>query len=277
VSLDPNQILGTPRAEAPPDGLPDANALGRIYTSESEQKGPPGVKLAFLDPVTTGLLASGAAEATGVGAGAGAGTAGALGTGAIVSNPVGWIVGGVIVVGGGGYLLYRYLHQEPAKKEEATTDTDGNVKVKDCDIKPYKKQKCPDGYEAHHLVPDYVLRYGTRDDSSMRVGGMPSLADGPAICVKGGAKEQGSEHNQFHAAVDPAIAALGDENGLAKLKDVIAAVKKQAAKVKPQCKQAIDEAIDKAFGDKDPDTLVRTTQQPLTPRAPKTTTPEALP
>lgn len=64
------------------------------------------------------------------------------------------------------------------------------------------------GMQAHHIVPDWTLRYGTRNDGSQRIPNMPSLNDGMTICVMGHASERDTEHNQAHFA-DGAIEDLG--------------------------------------------------------------------
>ncbi len=135
------------------------------------------------------------------------------------------------------------------KDKKAASSDDKNVRVEDdpCKTGPYKNMNCPPGSQAHHIMPDYTMRYGTRADAGMRIGNMPSLDEGMAICAKGGAKEAGSEHNQLHSSVDLAVAALGDEYGLAKLGDVVKVVKEKTKKVKDKCKEAIDKAIDKQF------------------------------
>ncbi|WP_431261551.1 hypothetical protein ACQ86G_23850 [Roseateles chitinivorans] len=81
-----------------------------------------------------------------------------------------------------------------------------------CGVKPFKDQTCPTGQQAHHIVPDYALRYGNRADGAKginRIPGMPSLDDGPSICLTGGSKVKNSEHNKAHEGTDPQIADLG--------------------------------------------------------------------
>ncbi len=131
-----------------------------------------------------------------------------------------------------------------------------------CNIKPYKDLKCPTGQQAHHIVPDYTLRYGTRGDKGARIPGMPSLADGPAICLTGGSKKKGSEHNQAHEGTDPRIAERGGTSGMAPIGELIEISAEEVGNVKPHCKQKIKDEVDKAFKGVDRKKYGRTTQQP---------------
>ena len=137
----------------------------------------------------------------------------------------------------------------------------------DCGIKPYKKQKCPTGQQAHHIVPDYALRYGTRGDKGKRIPGMPSQADGPSICLSGGSKNQGSDHNKAHDGTDPRIAKEGKRTdngtlGTAPIGDIIDISIDEVTKVKPHCADEIKTKTNDAFKDVDRNKYGRTTQQP---------------
>ncbi|MET3120383.1 hypothetical protein AAKU64_004635, partial [Undibacterium sp. GrIS 1.8] len=156
------------------------------------------------------------------------------------------------------------------KKNDASPPGDG-VKVvgsggdNDCGIKPYKDQKCPKGQQAHHIVPDYALRYGNRKNTQARIPGMPSLDDGPSICLSGGSKTNGSEHNQAHEGTDPKIAAAGlradnGPNGLATMGEILDISTDEVAKVKPHCKDEIKRKVDEAFKGVDKNKYGRTTQ-----------------
>jgi hypothetical protein len=63
---------------------------------------------------------------------------------------------------------------------------------------PYDELECEEGQEAHHVVPDWMLRLGKRGGPE-RINSMPSLAKEPAICLKGGS---GKEHNTAHKHTD---------------------------------------------------------------------------
>ena len=74
-----------------------------------------------------------------------------------------------------------------------------------CELVPYKELECPKGSERHHVVPDWMLRLGKRGGPE-QIPGMPSLDDGPAICLEGGS---GSEHNTAHKHTDRPAARVG--------------------------------------------------------------------
>ena len=62
---------------------------------------------------------------------------------------------------------------------------------------------CGPGYQAHHIVPDYTLRYGTRAEAERdekRIPGLPKFGEGPSICLFGQKADAGSEHGLAHAA-----------------------------------------------------------------------------
>ena len=73
------------------------------------------------------------------------------------------------------------------------------------DIKDRCMVECGSTSQAHHIVPDYLLRYGTRPQpNDTRIpppegsAKPPDLKNGPAICLDGGASTRGSEHNTAH-------------------------------------------------------------------------------
>lgn len=144
----------------------------------------------------------------------------------------------------------------------------GNSGNNDCGIKAYKDQKCPKGQQAHHIVPDYTLRYGNRSDGEMglnRIPGMPSLDDGPSICLSGGSKVKGSDHNLAHEGTDPQIAAAGNRTdngpiGAAPIGELIDISIEEVGKVKPHCKEEIKKKVDDAFKGVDRNKHGRTTQ-----------------
>lgn len=83
-----------------------------------------------------------------------------------------------------------------------------------CELVPYDELQCEPGQQAHHVVPDWMLRMGKRGGEE-RIPGMPSLASGPAICLEGGS---GEAHNVAHRHTDrPAerIARSGRTTGMA--------------------------------------------------------------
>ena len=131
------------------------------------------------------------------------------------------------------------------------------------------KDKCPEGSQAHHIVPDYTARMGTRVEGmagTNRIPGMPSFGDGPSICLKGHARTTGSEHNLAHQC-DSQIAALGARTdngpaGTAPKSQVVPVATEAAVKAKPECEKQIREEVDKRYGNVNNDQSMRTTQQP---------------
>ncbi|UHS61726.1 DUF4150 domain-containing protein [Agrobacterium vaccinii] len=112
--------------------------------------------------------------------------------------------------------------QRTDKKPEPHSRTEGNTSIlgkpkkdeeekKDCGchVGSYDKMKkscntlCGPGYQAHHIVPDYTLRYGTRAEAERdekRIPGLPKFGEGPSICLFGQKADAGSEHGLAHAA-----------------------------------------------------------------------------
>ncbi|MGE5451957.1 MAG: DUF4150 domain-containing protein [Acidobacteriota bacterium] len=133
------------------------------------------------------------------------------------------------------------------------------------------KNKCPEGSQAHHIVPDYTARMGTRIEGiagTNRIPGMPSFGNGPSICLKGHARTTGSEHNMAHQC-DQQIAALGARTnngpvGTAPVSQVVPVATEAAIQAKPQCEKQIREEVEKRYGNANPNQSMRTTQQPAT-------------
>jgi Domain of unknown function (DUF4150) len=138
----------------------------------------------------------------------------------------------------------------------------------DCGIKPYKDQKCPSGQQAHHIVPDYALRYGNRkqgEKGQNRIPGMPSFDDGPSICLSGNSKSVGSDHNLAHAGTDPKVKAAGNDlslgpQGLAPIGHIVDIAIDEVSKLKPHCKEEVKQKVDEAFKGVDRSKYGRTTE-----------------
>lgn len=123
-----------------------------------------------------------------------------------------------------------------------------------------------EGTASAPIVPDYALRYGNRKNSEARIPGMPSLDDGPSICLSGGSKAKGSEHNQAHEGTDPKIMAAGQRTdngavGVAPIGEIIDISVEEVGKVKPHCQEEIKRKVDDAFKGVDRNKYGRTTQQ----------------
>ncbi len=141
---------------------------------------------------------------------------------------------------------------------------------KDCGVKPYKDQKCPKGQQAHHIVPDFALRYGSRAKGAQgtdRIPGMPSLQDGPSICLSGHARTAPSEHNAAHEITDASIHAAGQRTdngaqGVAPIGEVLDISVDAVSRIKPECKEEITSKVNESFKGVDRSQYARTTQQP---------------
>jgi hypothetical protein len=142
----------------------------------------------------------------------------------------------------------------------------------DCIVGPYNKikDKCPEGQQAHHIVPDYTARTGSRVQGMAgenRIPKLPSFGDGPSVCLKGNARTPGSAHNMAHQC-DAKIAAMGQRTdngpvGTAPKSEVVPAATKAAVNASPkECEQQIKDEVQKAYGKVDPNQSMRTTQMP---------------
>jgi hypothetical protein len=142
----------------------------------------------------------------------------------------------------------------------------------DCIVGTYDdiKDKCPKGHQAHHIVPDYSARVGTRIEGmagQARIPGMPSFGNGPSVCLEGNARVTGSAHNVAHQC-DAQIAALGHLTsngpaGTAPKSEVVPIATEAAVKAAPaKCAKKIRDEVDKQYGGVDGNQSMRTTQQP---------------
>lgn len=132
------------------------------------------------------------------------------------------------------------------------------------------RNQCPEGHQAHHIVPDYTARTGTRVQGMAgqnRIPNMPSFGGGPSICLEGHARTPGSAHNIAHQC-DQAIAVLGQQTGVnrevgtAPAGRVMEVATQSSINARPDCEQQIRDAVNDAYGNASPNQLMRTTQQP---------------
>lgn len=144
-----------------------------------------------------------------------------------------------------------------------------------CIVGPYNqvRSRCRGG-QAHHIVPDFALRYGTRQESvrgEKRIPGMPSFGEGAAICLDGHATVEGSEHSDAQK-VDGLIAKLGEyqhavhpevPRDTATIGKVATVSALRMAAVKPECERKIAAAVAAAFLPIPPGRLVRSTKTPM--------------
>ncbi|WP_421357943.1 DUF4150 domain-containing protein [Agrobacterium rosae] len=115
------------------------------------------------------------------------------------------------------------------------------------------------GMEAHHIVPDWTLRYGARADATKRIKNLPSLNDGMSICVIGNAAMQDTEHNEAHLG-DSAIEGIGRRSnppGTALLSQVLTISTKAMVAARPDCAKEIVTKASGQFAGSDPNQLVR--------------------
>ncbi len=133
--------------------------------------------------------------------------------------------------------------------DTARTTQQKRKKNKRCIVGSYNEIKriCgPAGEgQAHHIVPDYTLRYGTRKEGikgEKRIDGLPSFGDGPAICLQGNARVKGDAHFIAHKA-DERIAKLGGASGMAPIKQITKEGIKGAANAAPHCEKEIRNQI----------------------------------
>ncbi|SEI13715.1 hypothetical protein, partial [Paracoccus alkenifer] len=124
------------------------------------------------------------------------------------------------------------------------------------------------GMQAHHIVPDWTLRYGARGKADQRIPNMPSLNDGMAICVMGHATKEDTEHNHAHFA-DAAIEAIG-KTSTPPHTATVAQVRNESframARVRPDCRAQIFSALVAQFGTRNPNQLLRAKRRPPLPQ-----------
>jgi hypothetical protein len=86
--------------------------------------------------------------------------------------------------------LRKRAEKQAAKDAKAANGKGGGVSKSKkrkpngrCHLIPYDELECPPKHEAHHVVPDFTGRTGTRKAVGGRVPGAPSLGEGLAICL----------------------------------------------------------------------------------------------
>ncbi|MBN8757291.1 MULTISPECIES: DUF4150 domain-containing protein [Variovorax] len=113
----------------------------------------------------------------------------------------------------------------------------------ECEPEPYDENQCSEGEAAHHIIPDFILRVGTRLDPGVRMPGAPSLGKGPSICLN---KE---DHTQVHDKIAKGMRAKLASNGTITLKDVMDVAIDALDQVKPDCKRQFEQPVRDAFKD----------------------------
>jgi len=123
----------------------------------------------------------------------------------------------------------------------------------ECEPEPYDENQCSkeNGEAAHHIVPDFILRVGTRLDPGLRMPGAPSLDRGPSICLNK------ADHANVHREIASGMRAKLSANGTITLKDVLDISIDALDKVKPDCKRQFEQPVRDAFKDVPSETLGR--------------------
>lgn len=168
----------------------------------------------------------------------------------------------------------QQAQEEEETRAEAEVQT-GNVRIEEeeeqpdpCNVQRYGSISCKAGEQAHHIVPDSLLRYGNRADGEAglnRIPGMPSFRDGMAICLTGQASDPTSGHGIAHSVTDPMIAAAGATSaipGTTTLGIGTAAGIAGASAAKPDCTAQITAAATAQFGPLGPGRLVNAANRP---------------
>jgi hypothetical protein len=130
-----------------------------------------------------------------------------------------------------------------------------------CEATPYdeNKDKCGTGEAAHHIIPDFILRVGTRLDPGLRMPGAPSLDKGPSICLNK------DEHADVHRKIADGMREKINSNGTVTLQDVLDISIEALDEVKPDCKRQFEQAVRDAFKNIPSETLgrglMRTTEE----------------
>jgi hypothetical protein len=140
------------------------------------------------------------------------------------------------------------VEQDKQQQAARAQVTAGNVRIEGeeedrdpCEVKRYGGLTCPEGEQAHHIVPDSLLRYGNRSEGEAglkRIDGMPSFRDGMAVCLTGQASDPTSGHGIAHSVTDPLIAAAGAAApipGTTTVATGVAAGIAGASAAKPEC------------------------------------------
>ncbi|TAW82249.1 DUF4150 domain-containing protein [Rhizobium ruizarguesonis] len=138
-----------------------------------------------------------------------------------------------------------------------------------CRVDTYKKMEpiCKSiGMQAHHIVPDWTLRWGTREEGivgSKRIDTMPGYWEGQSICVVGNARTSGTEHNESHLA-DGAIENIGATSNplyTAALDDVKRESIIAMSAVRPDCVEQIVKAVNDEFANSNKNQRLRALQR----------------
>lgn len=211
---------------ASPDPVRYAQASTGTATDAS-----PAISPALPASIALGVAAAPAAEGM-----IGAGGMATAAEGMVFVPGVGWVILGVGALG----LIVWAMTRDNVRITEKEKPRD-----RECNVGRYGSLKCPAGEQAHHIVADYTLRYGNRNEGVAglkRIPGLPSFNNGPAICLKGYAKTAGDEHNIAHQA-DEDIARLGSPSGTAPIGEITKISIEHTRNARPECQKEIVKAV----------------------------------
>jgi hypothetical protein len=159
---------------------------------------------------------------------------------------------------------------EADRTTETVTVTQQRRQRRPCIVMRFGSLSCPAGEQAHHIVPDSVLRYGNRpegESGQKRIPGMPAFRDGMAICLAGNPADRTGEHGIAHSVTDPLIRASAQSSpipGTTTLGAAVPAGIAGAAAARPECTPEIAAAIAGQFGQIDSGRLVNAMNRPAT-------------
>lgn len=166
--------------------------------------------------------------------------------------------------------------------EKATEGIRSSNKERECDcltgaydnIVGKCKEECGASANAHHIVADYTLRYGTRAEGMAglkRIPGLPDFWSGPAICLVGRKSDVGSEHSIAHESTDPEIFSAGSQSAIPGTADIHTITQLSYLGASEATGGACDEQIREALAAQpslDSSILGRTTQSLPIPNTP---------
>ena len=156
----------------------------------------------------------------------------------------------------------KHEHQEG--KNKSSKDNNGNggqdgggrsagPDAQPCKIGPYGTLKCDTGYQAHHIIPDTMVRTTNREthkNGRGTIDGRLGFKEGISICLSGHAKVKDSEHKVAHN-LDRHVKRLGRKgippgtlpfNAATRL-----SIKAAQLAAPAHCKEAIQKAIEQAY------------------------------
>lgn len=200
---------------------------------------------------------------------------GTTGTGTLLGGPAGAVIGaGVSIVIVAGVAIYIYTGHRTSQKPDTCP----------CVVAPYRDlenvcgKACKDG-QAHHIVPDYTKRYGSREEGKAginRINGLAGYYEGASICLLGNAATPNTEHWEAHG-MDSTIASLGNHistkitpQGTASIGLVRRYAELGTINTRPECAAQIKAGVSAEFSGKNPNILGRTYPDSRFPPTPET-------